>query len=100
MVDAIITVFVVLAIFVVVATLLAVYVWRADPCQFAVWRAALLSKDDGWEASAPRTARSARPRMWRLRVSRPLPPIATMPPVPIADTSAAARLEYWVEEGP
>ena len=39
MVNGIVTVFVVLAIFSVVASLLTLYVWRADPYQFAIWKA-------------------------------------------------------------
>jgi hypothetical protein len=94
MIDAIVTVFVVLAIFALVASLLAVYVWRVDPHQFAAWKTALRSKGEGRKASAP--------RFGGLRievVNRPAPPVATMPPVPPAGKSAAARLEYWVEEG-
>jgi len=84
----------VLAIFVLVASLLAVYVWRVDPHQFAMWKAALQSKGGGRNASAPRFGGL------RIRVvSRPAPPVATMPPVPASGKSAAARLEYWVEEG-
>jgi hypothetical protein len=94
MIDAIVTVFVVLAIFALVASLLAVYVWRVDPHQFAAWKTALRSKGEGRKASAP--------RFGGLRievVNRPAPPVATMPPVRAAGKSAAARLEYWVEEG-
>ncbi len=94
MIDAIVTVLVVLAIFGVVASLLAVYVWRVDPHQFAVWKAAVRSKGEGRNASAPRFGG------WRVEVvSRPVTPVAAMPPVPAAGKSAADRLEYWVEEG-
>jgi len=93
MIDAIVTVLVVLAIFVVVAALLAVYVWRVDPHQVAVWKAALSPKREGRNTSAPRF------RGLRIEVvSRPAAPVAAMPPVPASGKSAAARLEYWVEE--
>jgi len=99
MIDAIVTVLVVLAIFALVASLLAVYVWRVDPHQFTMWKAAVrpkgeVPKDEGRKAWAP--------RFGGLRievVSRPTPPVATVPPVPASGKSAAARLEYWVEEG-
>jgi hypothetical protein len=95
MIDAIVTVLVVLAIFALVASLLAVYVWRIDPHQVAMWKAVLRSKGEGRNASAPRFGG------WRVEVvSRPVPAVAAMPPVPVAGKSAADRLEYWVEEGP
>ena len=59
MVDGIVTAFVVLAIFAVVALLLGLYVWRVDPHQVAVWRAALRAKREGRDAPSIITARSA-----------------------------------------
>lgn len=108
MVDWIVTVFVVLAVFAVVASLLTLYVWRADPQQFMVWRAALRSKREGRDASTPQAAGTAWPGTRKLRarsfgglrsgvVSGPVPPVATMPPVTSSGKSVAARLEYWLE---
>jgi hypothetical protein len=107
MVDGIVSVFVVLAIFAVVASLLTLYVWRADPQQFTMWRAVLRSRREGREASTPQSAglasRKLRARSFgNLRrgvVSEPVPPVATMPPVTTSGKSAAAQLEYWVEIG-
>jgi hypothetical protein len=103
MVDWIVTVFVVLAVFAVVALLLTLYVWLVDPQQFVVWRAALRSKRERCDAF---TAQSAGTGKLRARsfgglrsgvVSGPVQPVATKPPVTSSDTSAAARLEYWLE---
>jgi hypothetical protein len=94
MIGVIVTVIVVLAIFVLVASLLAVYIWRVDPHQFALWRAAVRSKGEGRKGWAPRFGGR------RIEVvSRPTPPVATVPSVPPSGKSAAARLEYWVDEG-
>jgi hypothetical protein len=114
MVDAIVTgfvaVFVILAVFAVLASLLTLYVWRADPYHFALWRAALRSKREGRDASTRRSAGSAWPGTRNLRarslggfrsgvVSRSVPPVAPMPPVTTSGKSAAARLQYWLEMG-
>lgn len=107
MLDWIVTVFVVLAVFAVVASLLTLYVWCADSQQFAVWRAALVSKREGPDAPTPR---SAWPSARKLRaksfgglrsdvVNEPVPPIEAMPPVTTSGKSAAARLQYWLEIG-
>ena len=109
MVDWIVTVFVVLAVFAVVALLLTLYVWRADPQQFMVWRAALRSKREGRDASTPQSAGTAWPGTRKLRArsfgglrsgvaSRPVSPLATAPPVESLGKSAAARLQYWLED--
>src|SRR5439155_12464965 len=68
MVDGIVTAFVVLAIFAVVALLLGLYVWRVDPHQVAVWRAALRAKREGRAASTPHSASPAGPNSRKLRV--------------------------------
>jgi hypothetical protein len=110
MVDWIVTVFVVLAVFAVVASLLALYVWRADPHQFAVWRATLRSKREGRDASTPQSTHTGWPgkRTPRAKsfggvrsevVGGPVPPDATVPPVTASGKSAAARLQYWLEIG-
>ena len=107
MVDGIVTAFVVVAIFAVVALLLGLYVWRVDPHQVAVWRAALRAKREGRAASTPRSASSARPNARKLRVRRfgglrrglvsgPAARI-TMPPATTSGNSAAARLQFWLE---
>ena len=94
MIGAIVTVFVVLAIFGVVATLLAAYVWRVDPHQIEVWKAVLRSNRERRNESAPRF------RGLRIEVtSRGVPTVATVPPVPASGKSAADRLDYWVEDG-
>jgi hypothetical protein len=90
MVDWIVTVFAVLAIFALIASLLALYVWRVDSHQFAVWRAVLRS---------PREGRRAR-RFGGLRsrvVNGPVPRDATTSPVTTSRESVAAQLHYWVE---
>jgi len=92
MVDWIVTVFVVLAVFGVVASLLTLYVWRADSHQLAVWTAALLSKREGRDASTPQSAHAGGP-------GTPVPPVATMTPITTSGKSAAARLQYWLEIG-
>ena len=110
MVDWIVTVFVVLAVFAVVASLLTLYVWRADSQQFAVWRAALLSKRKGRDASTRQSAHTAWQGTQKLRAARfgglrnevvggPGPPDATMTPGTTSEKSAAARLQYWLEIG-
>jgi hypothetical protein len=110
MVDWIVTVFVVLAVFAVVASLLTLYVWRADSQQFAVWMAALLSKRKGRDASTRQSVHTAWPGTRKLRagrfgglrnevVSGHVPPDATMTPVSTSEKSAAARLQYWLEIG-
>jgi hypothetical protein len=107
MLDVIVTAFVVFAIFAVVFLLLTVYVWRADPHQFAMWRAALRATRPGGDASTSQSAGSARPGTWKLRaptfgglrseaVSEPIAPV---PPVTTSGKSAAARLQYWLEIG-
>jgi len=53
MLNAIVAVFVVVAVFLFIASLFTVYVWRADPYQFAMWRAALRARREGRGASAP-----------------------------------------------
>jgi hypothetical protein len=109
MVDWIVTVFIVLAVFAVVALLLTLYVWRADSQQIAVWMAALLSKRKGRDASTQQS-HTAWPVMRKLRagrlgglrnevVSGPVPPDATITPVSTSEKSAAARLQYWFEIG-
>jgi hypothetical protein len=112
MVNGIVTLFlaafVVLAVFGVVASLLILSVWRADPYHFALWSAALRRKLDDRNRSTPQSAGPAWPRALNLRarsfggvrseaVSRPVPPLATSPPVIAPGRSAAARLQYWLE---
>jgi len=46
MIGTIVAVFVVLAIFAVVASLLGLYVWRVDPYHVAVWRGVLRARRD------------------------------------------------------
>jgi hypothetical protein len=110
MVNGIVTVFVVLAIFAVVASLLTLYVWRADPYQFAIWTAALRARREGRDVSTPQSASSAWPgaRKPRARsfgglrrgvVSGPAAPVATTPPITTPGKSAAARLQFWLEPG-
>ncbi|HZO96202.1 MAG TPA: hypothetical protein VFB42_02405 [Gaiellaceae bacterium] len=41
MLDVLVAVFVVVFVFAAVTVLFGVYVWHADPYQFATWRAAL-----------------------------------------------------------
>jgi len=107
MVNGIVTVFVVLAIFSVVASLLTLYVWRADPYQFAIWTAALRARREGRDVSTPQSASSAWPGVRKLLaksfgglrrgvVSEPAAPVATLP-VTTSGKSAAARLEFWLE---
>ena len=91
MVDWIVTVFAVLAIFAVVASLLTLYVWCVDSHQLAVWRAALRSLRGG--------GRQAR-RVGGLRsrvVSGPVPRDPTISPVSASPKSVATQLHYWVE---
>ena len=110
MVDGIVTFFVVFAVFAVVASLLTLYVWRADPHQFAMWRAALWAKRKDRDASTPQSDSAAWPGTRKLRarsfgglrsgvVSEPVAPGAAMPPVTTSDKSAAARLQYWLDLG-
>ena len=114
MVDGIVTVFVtvfvVLVVFAVLASLLILSVWRADPYHFALWTAALRSRREGRDASTPQSVGSAWPGARKLRprsfggfrsgvVSESVLPVATMPPVTISGKSAAARLQYWLEMG-
>jgi hypothetical protein len=107
MLEGIVTTLVVFAIFGVVVLLLTVYVWRADPQQFAMWRAALRTRREGRDASTPESVGSARSGTWKLRartfrgvrsevVSEP---VAPLPPVTTSGKSAAARLQYWLELG-
>jgi hypothetical protein len=88
MVEGIVTGFVVLAVFAVVASLLTLYVWRCDPYQFARWRAALRARREGQDASIPQSADSG-------SEGRAAAPAATMPPGVTSGKSASARLQYW-----
>jgi hypothetical protein len=109
MVEGIVTTFVVLAIFAVVALLLTLYVWRCDPDQFALQIAAVRARRKGRHASTPRSlssvsSRRGKPptrRLGGLRgvVRRPAAAADTMPPVIASGKSASARLEYWFEIG-
>ena len=105
MLEGIVTTVVVFAIFGVVVLLLTIYVWRADPHQFAMWREALRTTREGRDASTPESVGSAWPGTWKLRtrtfggvpsevVSEPVAPV---PPVTTSGKSAAARLQYWLE---
>ena len=80
MVDAIVTAVVVFTVFAVVASLLVVYIWLADPRQFAVWRASLRPRR---KPAAPDTG----------RVPAPEAPVAAL----ATGKSAPARLQYWLD---
>jgi Na+-transporting methylmalonyl-CoA/oxaloacetate decarboxylase gamma subunit len=103
MIEGIVTVFAVLAIFAVVVALLTVYVWRADPHQFAMWKTELASfwwslrgrtEDD--EEVTPRLARMPRLRLELTSAPEPEHEEPAPPVVPVRP-SPSARLEYWVD---
>jgi hypothetical protein len=108
MVEGIVTTFVVLAIFAVVALLLTLYVWRCDPDEFALRIAGLRARRKGRQASTSRFLSAVLPvrgqprtrRVGGLRgvVRRPAAAAETMPVI-ASGKSASARLEYWFEIG-
>jgi hypothetical protein len=53
MFNAIIAVFIVFGIFSLIASLFTLYVWRADPHQFAIWKATIRARWDGHSEPAP-----------------------------------------------
>ena len=53
MFDAIVAVFIVFGIFSIIASLFTLYVWRADPYQFAIWKSTIRARWDGRSEPAP-----------------------------------------------
>jgi hypothetical protein len=47
MFDVIVGIFIIAGIFVIIASLFTLYVWRADPYQFAIWKATIRAR---WES--------------------------------------------------
>ncbi len=46
MFDVIVAVFIIVGIFSIIASLFTLYVWRADPYQFAIWKATVRARLD------------------------------------------------------
>jgi hypothetical protein len=53
MFNAIVAVFIVFGIFSIIASLFTLYVWRADPHQFAIWKSTLRARWDSRSEPAP-----------------------------------------------
>ena len=109
MFDAIVAVFVVVAVFSVVASLFLLYFWHADPYHFGVWRAMVRPTGDGVAVRRP-----AAPSVDRLRTAtgaarrsvaavRPFGGLTTHavaePDVEAAVARQTAVLEWFVDNG-
>lgn len=53
MFDVIVAIFIISGIFSIIASLFTLYVWCADPYQFATWKATLRARWDSRSESAP-----------------------------------------------
>jgi hypothetical protein len=53
MFNVIVAIFIISGIFSIIASLFTLYVWFADPHQFAIWKATLRTRWDGRSESAP-----------------------------------------------
>ena len=53
MFNAIVAVFIVFGIFSIIASLFTLYVWHADPNQFAIWKSTLRARWNGRSEPAP-----------------------------------------------
>jgi hypothetical protein len=112
MFDAIVAVFVVVAVFSVVASLFLLYFWHADPYHFRMWRAMLRPAGERGSVRGPapsidrlRTATGAARRTVERSVAavRPfggLPTHAVVEPeVEAAVARQAAVLEWFIDNG-
>jgi hypothetical protein len=53
MFDVIVGIFIIVGIFSIIASLFTLYVWHADPYQFAIWKATVRARWDGRSEPAP-----------------------------------------------
>jgi hypothetical protein len=53
MFNVIVAIFIICGIFSIIASLFTLYVWHADPYQFAIWKATVRARWDGRSEPAP-----------------------------------------------